>query len=86
MASRVTISGVYILEGMKNRFSSSGGDNLGSRKMGEVVLNNQNMLVVRCGAEKVNVDIYPWIIGCGLRGNWFLGCFSGVQLACKGMH
>ena len=62
MDIRVTISGVYILEGRKNRFSSSGG-NLGSRKTGEVVLNNQSMLVVRCGAEKVDVDIYPWIIG-----------------------
>ena len=62
MAIRITISGVYILEGRKNRFSSSGGDNLGSRKTGEVVLNNQSMLVVKCGTEKVDVDIYPWII------------------------
>ena len=52
MAIRVTISGVYILKGMKNKFSISGGDNLGSRKKGEVVLNNQEMLVVRCGAKR----------------------------------
>ena len=75
----VTICSVDI--GMKNWLCGSGGDNLCSGKMEKIVSNNQNMLIIGCGSEKVDIDSLRWKIGGRLRGNWFFGCFPDLQLA-----
>ena len=64
----VAIGRVDILQGMNNYWIwGSGGDDLCSKELGEIVLKNQNTFAVRFGFKGVDIDFLPWKVMGRLR-------------------